>query len=307
MQMSEQSDFRNLGLPVTHADVGKRLDYHLSENFPFFSRSAWQRRIDANLMTVNSSPTKCSYRLKLGDRLAHFHPLDDEPAVDTNVQILWQKHGVLCAYKPAGLAMHEHGMFRRKTFRELIKIVAGQEWAAVHRLDLETSGLVICGANDKIRSAISEQLENRTVAKTYLAIAHGRPLVEAWTVNAPIGLLNDRYARVKAVDDNGTPAQTEFAVVEERQDYVLLTAAPLTGRTNQIRVHAAHCGHPLVGDLVYGARHANPAPRTFLHSHSASFTHPETGTREAVSAPMADDMRDFWRELGYIASHKPRE
>lgn len=291
-------DFRLLGNKIEKIHEGQRIDAYLGRHFPFNSRSSWQTLIENTCVEVNGRTAKASYRLRFGDQLAHFQPLEQEPQVDLNVEVIWKQGAVLCAYKPSGLPMHEHGAFRRNTFSEVVKNRCGGEWAAVHRLDSETSGIVLCGATPKIRSLLSAQIESKGITKHYQALAQGIASADRWICNEPMAGLTDRYMRIKKVDPSGMAATTEFFVQENIGTYCKLLAIPHTGRTNQIRVHAAHCGLPLLGDKHYGTPEAaSKHMRTCLHAFKISFFHPEIAKTIEVESAMPLDMADAWKLL----------
>ena len=271
-------------------------------------------------MLINHRPVKSNYKLKLMDVLHFYHPEVDEPEVDTNIQVLWKSGGVMAVFKPGNLPMHENGAYRKNTFAHLLNQKEGTEWSAVHRLDRETSGIVLCGATHKVRQKLADDFEAKKIRKEYQLIVSGSPPEDTWTVDAPLGDLADSKIRIKRwVVEGGLPSVTEF-LVEERKEFesgarALLRAFPKTGRTNQIRIHAAYSGHWIVGDKLYHpdegvfldyweARGTTPYcvqktgfHRCLLHAAALEFLHPETGVSCRVEAPLADDMIRFWGDL----------
>lgn len=314
--MSEMvNEFRRLGGPVPSQGAGARVDYYLAQHFPFLSRSGWQRRIDAQGVVVNGAGVKPATRLREGDQLAMWSPPTVEPEVDRGVYPLWEEAGVMAVFKPGNLPMHENGPYRKNTFHHLVTATIGREWAAVHRLDRETSGIVLCGATSDIRAELCQDLEHRRMRKEYLALARGRPTVRAWSADGSIGDLKASEIRIKKwVVPDGLAALTHFSVLAVGPDSCLLRAAPVTGRTNQIRIHAAHAGHVLYGDKLYHPDEAvfleyfakgqteNVTARTgfgrlCLHATMLEFTHPVTRRRERIECPLPPDLAGFWAHL----------
>lgn len=307
--------YRSLGGPVPAPSVGERVDAYLAREYPFLSRAGWQKRIAAGDLLVNGAPLKVAARLKFGDRVTMWAPLTQEPEVDRSVSVIWEEGGVMAAFKPGNLPMHENGPYKKNTFHELIGELAGRQWAAVHRLDRETSGIVLCGATAELRARLAGDLEQRLMRKQYLAIARGAPVEDGWTAHGPIGDLVDSQIRIKKwVVPDGQHALTHFTVQGRKAEACLLHARPVTGRTNQIRIHAAHHGHVLFGDKLYHQDEAvfleyfergqtamvterTGFPRLCLHACAMEFTHPTTKRRELVESPLPPDLQGFWDSL----------
>lgn len=312
---SHDGVYRGLGGKITGDLAGERVDAYLAREFPFLSRSGWQKRIEDGSLRVNGSVLKVSGRLKAGDKITMWAPVETEPEVSRDVRVLWESRGVLAAFKPGNLPMHENGPYRKNTFSEFILQVAGPEWAAVHRLDRETSGIVLCGATPDLRARLAKDLAARKMTKEYLAIARGIPAHKGWTEDGAIGDLVASQIRIKKwVVPGGLHAKTHFAVLEAKTDACLLHARPVTGRTNQIRIHSAFSGHVLFGDKLYHPDEAvfleyfehgqtvnvtarTGFPRLCLHAAAMEFTHPDTKGRERVESPLPDDLQKFWDEM----------
>ncbi len=306
---------RSLGGPVPTTLAGGRVDAFLAREYPFLSRAGWQKRIESGDVLVNGGRLKVAARLKSGDRVTMWAPLTQEPAVDRGVAVLWEEAGVMAAFKPGNLPMHESGPYKKNTFHELIGALAGREWAAVHRLDRETSGIVLCAATPDLRARLAAGLARREMRKQYLAIARGAPAADGWTSSGPIGDLAESQIRIKKwVVPDGQPALTHFSVRGAKADACLLHARPVTGRTNQIRIHSAHYGHVLFGDKLYHPDEAvfleyfergqtdnvtarTGFPRLCLHACAMEFTHPGTGRRELVESALPPDLQGFWDAL----------
>jgi 23S rRNA pseudouridine1911/1915/1917 synthase len=315
----EHKDFRSLGKAIEGSFVGKRVDSYLASNYPFLTRAAWQKRLGKGQVRVGETTVHAAYKLKEGDVVTHFNPEENEPEVNSHIFPFWEEEGVMAVFKPSNLPMHEGGKYRKKTFCEFVKQEVGDDWAAVHRLDRDTSGLVLCANDTNIRNQLSKELRERTLEKTYLAIAQGVAKEDYWVEDGPLGMTGDTLWRDKRwVVPDGLPSQTEFSVVERAGNYTLLKVKPKTGRTHQIRIHAAINDLPLVGDTRYN-RDENvfleymdggftdwvlrqiEVPRLCLHATALSFLHPVTEKRCDVAIPMPDDMRFIWE---WIKSEK---
>jgi RluA family pseudouridine synthase len=270
-----------------------RLDVYLSQRFPFFTRSEWQRRIERGELRVDHAVMRASSRLREESRLYMYHPEKVEPSFEGRISIVYCVGGVALVNKPPGMPMHEGGAFRFNTFARHVAELMGPEWSAVHRLDKETSGLVLCASTEALRRSLALQLREGRIKKEYRAVVHGQPTQSEWFVDAAIGDLEESQIRIKnwVVAQGGQSALTEFSLLEIRKDRALIAAYPRTGRTNQIRIHAAYSGFPLVGDKLYHPDESvfidyyenGPSERVHqavghwrccLHAFALSFLHP---------------------------------
>lgn len=312
-----QEDFRSLGKEIGSDDAGTRIDMYLAKHYPFLTRVLWQKRISLGQVRVFSRTEHAAYRLREGDLVSHFNPESHEPDVNVHLFPYWMDHGVAAVFKPSNLPMHEGGRYRKKTFCELVARQLGSEWAAVHRLDRDTSGLVLCAKTAELRERLSKELRDRVLEKTYLAIAKGSPRENYWVESGAIGVIEDTLWRDKrwvVGDGLGLPSVTEFEVIERSGSYCLLKVKPKTGRTHQIRIHAAHNGLPLVGDTRYHpdenvfleyidhgytdwVRARIEVERLCLHACAVSFVHPVTEQVANISIPMPDDMASIWQSI----------
>jgi len=299
-------------------DAGLRIDRFLAREMPVFSRSAWQKRLADGRVKANGQVVRQSYRVRPGDRFSFHQPAESEPPVARDLRVLSVERGLTAVYKPSPLPMHENGPYRHNTFAVLVQQLLGEGWTAVHRLDRETSGIVICAQDAGLRRDVASCWAAGGVSKTYLAICRGEPGAESWTASGPIGDLPDSEIRIKRwVVADGLAAETAFSVQARARGHALLTARPRTGRTHQIRVHAAHAGLPLVGDKLYhpdeavflayhelGDTPEVQAPtghaRLALHATQLILPHPRGG-RWRVDCPLADDLAQLWAGLATSA------
>lgn len=313
-------DYRKLGNNICSHFVGMRLDMYLAHHFPFKSRKLWQKLIEQGQIIVNNKPImKPSYRLVLNDKIFYYYPIENEPKVDENLPKIYEKNGVMLLLKPSGMPMHEGGKFFKNTFAYLIKKQYGQQWSAVHRIDKETSGLVLCANTPNLRKELAKMFENHQIRKEYIAIVFGIPQSSTWKVECFI--VDDDKSNihikkwVSSDAQNGYFSQTYFETIDiSNKGFSLIKAIPITGRTNQIRIHAAYSSHHLVGDKLY---HPNEQVflefikngftpfvksqvihhRLCLHAQTITFTHPKTLELEHINSPIPLDMQQLWYKL----------
>lgn len=315
------NDYRNLGKAILPEEAGIRIDRHLGERFLFLSRNEWSKRLRKGEVFVNLVPVKSSYRLRPNDEICYLCPPSKEPEVNREIQVVWEKDGVIGVYKPPNLPMHEGGRYRKNTFYELVINEIGPEWAAVHRLDRETSGIVLCANTPELRNTLSKELRERTMEKTYYAIVHGIPKEQKFLVDEPLGETLETTFRVKNwVIPGGMPSQTHYELLETKGDYSLLKVSPKTGRTHQIRIHSSFLGHHLIGDKKYHpdesiyleylghgftdrVESAVKYDRLCLHATNLKFLHPLDNQLCEIDIPMPEDMQNIWEIVREKHSH----
>ena len=291
---------------VPPEEAGERLDRVLADRFPDLSRAQLQRLIRSGAITVNDTVVRPAYRLAPGDRITVTFP--EEPTVRPEpfpLDIVYEDDHLLVVNKPAGMVVHPAARMVSGTLVNALLAhcpqvadVGGPDRAGiVHRLDRETSGLIVVAKDPETHAALQRQFKRRLVRKTYVALVEGQVHPREGIIEVPIG--RDPKDRTRmAVSRTGRPAVTQYRVVEFFPQYTLLEVRPHTGRTHQIRVHLAWLGYPVVGDRVYGRRRQTLLPdRHFLHARDLAFTHPVTGEKLALSAPLPPELTAVLNQL----------
>lgn len=248
--------------------------------------------------------------VRSGYRIEHLLPQTTEPPVSNEVDFLHDDDAIAVLNKPAPLAMHPGGRFNRNTLNHFLDLIYDDtQMRLTHRLDANTTGVVVYAKKRAIANAILPQFKNGTVEKTYLALVVGRPDEEQFSCDASIGREPDR-AGTRVVDSAGDEALTEFEVLDRGNDSTLLLCRPRTGRTNQIRIHLAHLGFPIVGDPAYGLPADRSTTQTIsidsapmcLHAWKLKIDHPVSGERMEFEAP-----RPAWATRAHKTSPSQRE
>lgn len=287
---------------------GERLDRVLAARLPDLSRAQLQRLIKSGAATVNGRPSKPAYRVEPGDRVVVQLPDEPEVAVQPEaipLDIVYEDDALLVVNKPAGMVVHPAAGHASGTLVNALLAhcpqvadVGGLERAGiVHRLDKETSGLLVVAKSPDVHAALQRQFKHRQVHKTYLALVEERVQPREGVIEAPVGRDHQDRKRM-AVVRSGRPAATHYRVVETLRGFTLLEVHPQTGRTHQIRVHLAWMGYPLVGDRVYGRRKQTLLPdRHFLHARELRFTHPVTGQEMTFIAPLPPELVEVLERL----------
>jgi 23S rRNA pseudouridine1911/1915/1917 synthase len=287
---------RTLDVPASAS--GDRLDRFLAE--PLGSRAQAQRLIDAGQVLVDGTARSKRHRLAGGERV-EVDEADPRPAPERGeapFAIAYEDEHLLVVDKPAGVVVHPARGHRRGTLAQALAGLASggpDPWRAgiVHRIDRDTSGLLVVSRSDEVHRALRAAMSARRIEREYLALVHGRPPARTGTIDAPIGRDRRHPERVSTDTDAPREATTDFVVERTLPHSSLLRVRLRTGRTHQIRVHLEAIGHPVVGDPVYAGR--APAEtyglqRQFLHAEHLAFDHPVTGARVDVRSPLPDDL-----------------
>ena len=281
---------------------GQRLDKFLAYRCPDLSRSRIQNLIDSGQVKLTISSPKRSTRLKRGETVV----LTIQPPKDTHIipqdiplEIKYQDEDILVLEKPSGLVVHPAAGNPDKTMvNGLLALCSDLRGVGgilrpgiVHRLDKDTSGLIVVAKNDKAHAALSSQFKDRLVKKSYIALVQGHMKDREAIIDAKIGRDPSNRKRM-AVVDNGKDARTRYKVVTEFAPYTLLDVQPQTGRTHQIRVHFSALGNPLVGDTLYGRSHPL-LNRHFLHATLLGFRLPVSGTYVEFQSQLPLELQTF--------------
>lgn len=282
------------------ADIpGERLDTFLSRMLPDHSRSYWQKLCEQGMVTLDGREVKSSFKLKEADTIAVIIPEQPNFAQQT-LPILYEDDDVLVINKPTGILTHAKGAISDEfTVAEFVRPrttdgVETNRPGIVHRLDRDTSGIIITAKHTDAKHWLQKQFSERKVKKAYVALLEGHLKEASATVDLPIER-NPRKPQTFRVNANGKPAQTLYETEQIFLKHTLVRFRPLTGRTHQLRVHAAYLGHPIVGDPFYG-KPDKVLGRTFLHAAELEITLP-CRERKVFHAPLATDLAHYLNAL----------
>ena len=295
-------------LELTADRGGERLDTFIARRCPELSRNQARRLIDEGLVSVDGRQAKPSEGVTAGLRVNVTIPppqtIDLAPEA-IPLTIIYQDGDIIVLDKPAGLTVHPAPGHPSGTLvnallaacPDLRGIAGTLRPGIVHRLDKDTSGLMVVAKNDRAQRALQGQLKDRVVRKTYLALVRGVPAPREGTIEAPIGR-HPKNRKKMAVVADGRESTTRYRVREEIAGgkYSLLEVEPVTGRTHQVRVHLAAIGHPVVGDATYG-RSSEAIGRQFLHAHKLAFAMPLGGRTVEFVSPLPADLREALSRL----------
>jgi len=306
---------------VEAESAGTRLDSFLAHKLGEFSRTKLQRAIEDEDILVNESAAKPSYRLRVGDRIEIDLP---EPPPSSLVpepiplNIVYEDDDLIVVDKPAGMIVHPGAGVESGTLANALAYHFAQLSSApgvirpgiVHRIDKETSGLLIVAKTDYAHERLSDQFQARTVFKLYIALVYGRLSQSSGEIEANIGRSSHNRTRMAVLrGGKGRHALTLFEVAESYPDFTLVKVQIKTGRTHQIRVHMTHIGHPVVGDSTYGGGRENTIRnaalrkliqslgRQFLHSAQIAFAHPRSGERMEFESSLPAELVSFLSKL----------
>jgi len=298
-----------LSLAVPDSRVGQRLDHYLVEKVPEISRSRLAKLIREEFVQLNGRPCKAGNRLKSGDRIEVTLPPPEPAAIKpekVDFEILFEDKYLVVIAKPPGIVVHPAAGHKKGTLvhgllahcENLSGISGVERPGIVHRLDKDTSGVMVIAKTDRAHQGLIGLFKTRRMKKVYHAIVMGHPKGSNGCISEAIGRHRGNRKKMAVLQHGGREAKTVWAVLERfASQMTYIEVRPETGRTHQIRVHMAHIGHPVAGDLVYGGKHLQQtgAPycikRQCLHAYSLSFRHPVTGEAQEFIAPVWPDMQ----------------
>ena len=273
-----------------------RIDKVLTGLFNDYSRSQIQLWLKDGAVSVNGQVVKANYKVKKNDEIVIAVPEPETLSIeaeDIPLEIVYEDEAVAVVNKPQGMVVHPSAGHPNGTMvnalmyhvKDLSSINGVIRPGIVHRIDKDTSGLLMVAKNDLAHESLAKQLKDKTSLRKYVALVHGVIPHEKGTINAPIGR-SKVNRKMQAVREDGKPAVTHFNVLERFNDFTLVELTLETGRTHQIRVHMKYIGYPLAGDPVYGPSKTLKGNGQFLHAKLLGFTHPVTGQKMVFEAPL---------------------
>lgn len=296
-------------LEAMNCDAGKRIDVFLAEKIDGYSRSYLKKVIEDKLVTVCGEVKKANYKLKLGDKIKVLMPspvnLEIKPE-DIDIDVIYEDDVLLVVNKPQGMVVHPaHGNYSGTLVNALLKRCHGLSGingvirpGIVHRIDKNTSGVIVVAKTNEAHLDLSQQLKNHTIERKYIALLEGRLKEEAGTIDAPIGRDPLNRKKMAVTSKNSKNAVTHYRVLELFKSNTLIEAKLETGRTHQIRVHMAYIGHPVVGDTVYGYKKQRfKLQGQLLHAALLGFVHPVTKKYMEFTAPLPDHFKKILNTL----------
>ncbi len=293
-------------IEITAEESGERIDALLARLVPELTRSAAQRLLEEGLVTLGGVPVKKNRRTEPGEVYAALLPepeLPEPEPQDIPLDIVYEDADVVVVNKPRGMVVHPAPGHPDGTLVNALLWHCGDSLSGVggerrpgivHRIDKDTSGLIIAAKNDFAHLALSAQLADRSLSRVYEAVARGEFREEAGTVDAPIGRHPTERKRMAVTERGSRPAVTHWEVIARYRGWTHIRCRLETGRTHQIRVHMAYIGHPLLGDMVYGAKKPERGLEgQCLHARELKFLHPRTG--EAIH--LSTELPEYFQQV----------
>jgi len=297
-----------IALCVARESAGVRLDRYLALQLSNFSRARLQALIREGFVTLNGKPPRPRDLVRTGDLVELTEPaiekIEARPE-QMGLEVIFEDDDLLVLNKPAGLVMHPGAGHQQHTLVNALLAhctnlsgIGGQERPGiVHRLDKETSGCLVVAKNDNTHRDLSKQFAARTMQKIYLALVAGILRKNTGVIDKAIARHPVHRQRMSIARRQGRAAKTEYRVLREGAGMSLLECTLHSGRTHQIRVHLHHLAHPVLGDKLYGGKHAGTFSRQMLHAWKLSFHHPRTGERMMFEAPVPPDFAEAMQQI----------
>ena len=287
-------------------DQTGRIDKVLTTLEPEITRSQLKNLINDGHVTVNGQAVKPKYKVQAGDKISLVKPepqsLELTPE-NIPLDIVYEDDDVIVVNKPQGMVVHpapghpDHTLVNALLYHSPLSTINGTfRPGIVHRIDKDTSGLLMVAKNDLAHQSLAEQLRNKTNKREYLALVYGQIKEDEGTIDAPLGR-NPQDRKKQAVVKGGRHAVTHFKVLKRYDNFTLVKCILETGRTHQIRVHMKYIGHPLVGDPLYGPRKVIGKDGQFLHAALLGFKHPRTGKELVFEAPLPENFQKMLDKL----------
>ncbi|MGX7058902.1 RluA family pseudouridine synthase [Vagococcus humatus] len=284
-----------------------RIDKVIVQLWPEYSRSKVQHWLKKQVVEVNGQVVKSNYKVQPQDEIVIQIPVATAlELVPENIplEIVYEDQDLLVVNKPQGMVVHPSAGHSQGTLvnallyhvKDLSTINDVVRPGIVHRIDKDTSGLLMVAKRDEAHLSLAKQLKDKTTTRKYIALVHGVIPHDKGSINAPIAR-SKVNRQSQAVDEFGKPAVTHFTVLERFKSFTLVECQLETGRTHQIRVHMKYIGYPLAGDPVYGPRKTLPGTGQFLHAQVLGFTHPTTGEYMEFSAPLPENFQETLASL----------
>ncbi|MFT3922527.1 MAG: RluA family pseudouridine synthase [Myxococcales bacterium] len=311
-----------LQFPVAPEFAGMRLDLFIQTRIPRLSRTRAQKIVKACAYSEAGQRKRASDLVRTGETVYLVRPPFEEPSAPRDLPIVYQDEAMLAINKPPGLPVHPSASYHRNTVSFILRETYGAEQAPriAHRLDRETSGLLLCAKTLEHERMLKYAFENRRMQKTYLAIVSGEMKGDQGTIDLAMERASQGLHILMEVRRGGLAAVTEYRVRARVPGHSLVELFPHTGRQHQLRVHLSAIGHPIVGDKLYGPEREAPFlevietgltpeliarlghERHALHAHKLSFQHPLSGAPMQLEAPLSPDLVALWNKLGQGAS-----
>jgi len=296
---------------LTALQSGVRLDSLIAETFPELSRSAAQKLMENGLVTLNGKAVKKNHKTSSGETFEITLPepeITDVVPQNIPLDVVYEDNDVIVINKPRGMVVHPAPGHPDGTLVNALLYHCSDSLSGiggmirpgiVHRIDMDTSGLLIVAKNDSAHTHLSAQLSDRSLSRVYEAVVYGRIKEDSGTINAPIGRHPTDRKRMAVTDKNSRSAVTHFEVIARYNGFTHVRCILETGRTHQIRVHMAHIGHPLLGDLVYGKKKPDKGiSGQCLHAKKLKFIHPATNIHLSFDTELPEYFSEVLKKLG---------